>query len=288
MSLATLQTEIGVPFPAPRIVGTALAEYFELDLDPHWPLAGVTFPAFGCDFPVGEAPYDLCSATLVDRTVNIDLPDVDDEDEDADTGACVEFKPFTIPLHAEVSVVRGWSEAQLRDWARRKIELVRSAIVAREVLTGALATSEHSFIGEADTVTGLDTTPAGALGAVENGLAAKLGNGLGMIHVTPGLLTDLLSDAAVFMDGGSWKTANGHTVVADAGYTGGAPSTGTVTAGAPWIYGSGPVGYKTAIEDRGERIVNISRNKLVIVGAEWGVVAFEPCTVVAALVDTTP
>ena len=286
--MADPQVEIRTPFPALRRRGTAVAEYFELDLDPHWPLAGLQFPAFGCDFPVGEAPYDLCTATAVAHTVNIDLPDVDDEDEDADTGACVDFKPFTMWLQTEFTTISGWSPEEHAEWARRKIELVRSAVIAREVMTASLASSDHSFVGEADTVTGIDASPTGALGAVETALGAKIGNGLGLIHVTLGLLTHLAAEGAVMLEGGSWKTANGHTVVADAGYQGGAPSTGTVTVAEPWIYGSGPVGYKSALDDRGGPTIDITRNRVQLVQVEWGIVAFEPCTVVAAKVDMTP
>jgi hypothetical protein len=292
MTIADMVTEVPAPIPMPRTVGTALAEYMAIPgLDPHWMLAGVTFPAFGCDLPAGVAALDPCVVVSAEEAVNIDLPDADDEDEDADTGACVKFTPFQIRAYVEVSTVTGWSQAQLGSFARAKLDLVRSAIVAREVMTGSLTTVGYSFVEEADTVTGIDSSPTGALGAVETALGDKIGNGIGMIHLTQGLLTHLVAEGALLeVAGGGWVTANGHRVVADSGYRGPAPTTGVVTAATPYIYGSGPVMYAT-----GERLVvegwenmQWGRNIVGFSSMETAVVAYEPCTVVAALVDMTP
>jgi hypothetical protein len=144
-------------------------------------------------------------------------------------------------------------------------------------------TANDSLVSVADEVTGLDLTAVGALAAVEEGLAQRIGNGIGMVHMTPGMLTILKGQLE--FDGNEVRTVTGHRVVADAGYAGGAPGAGTVTEGESWIYGSGPVYLETTpVLFNGAIAENyvMSTNTGTIDIQQYGILAFEPCSVVAA------
>ena len=91
---------------------------------------------------------------------------------------------------------------------------------------------------------------------------------------------------------GDWYTATGHLVVADAGYVGPNPADGVVTAGAPYLYGSGPVFFKlypnvTIVGQPWENF-DYTRDNFRVDVEQYGIAFFEPCSVVAAAVDLTP
>jgi hypothetical protein len=272
------------PTVVPRTQATALSTYRPLTGEgvdnngTHW-LNGLSFAPFGCVTPTGFAVDDPCDDTPAESAENLTYPAV---------GDCVTFLPFRIETMVSHPLVVGTSDAEVEKFLRDHAELSRSFILAREVFDSALAPANPSLMDQADIVVGIDDTPVGALSGVEDGLGQKLSGGIGMIHVTPGTLVYLDGEGVLEFDGQNFRTATGHYVVGDAGYTGGAPATGAVTVGAPWIYGSGLVYFKlTGAKDTGApwELFNYTRNVATLNTEEFGIFTFEPCTVVAAQVN---
>lgn len=275
-----IKTPIPAPVVRPRTVSTALSTYIPLDDGvfsdspevKRW-LNGVSFCSAGCAALLGETIEDPCAdGSITALEDNVDL---------ADDDAVVSFDAFVVDARVTAPVTSGPPESQIRALLQMRSALARSVVVAREALTGGLTTNSPSFVSEADTVVGVDGTPVGALAAVEDGLADKLQGGVGMIHVTPGMLTILNSGGGLVFDGEDYRTATGHLVVADAGYTGGAPSTGAVTSGENWIYGSGPVFLKLG-DTRSFETLDWRHNVAVHRMQQYALLVFEPCAVVAA------
>jgi hypothetical protein len=284
MPVTGYRTEIRNPLPQVRTLGVAAATYLPMDFvsvqeRPRWGMHGVQLPTFGCPVPQGFGePDELCDYTVTAREPNVDLNDAD---------GCAEFNPFEVYFQLEHKFVQSYTRDELMTYLRAYAQLHRSRIIAREALTGTLTAAGPSLAGEADAVTGVDSSIKGALAAVEDGLAARIGNGVGMIHLSPGLFTLL---------GGSFdvtdteiRTKTGHLVVVDAGYVGIAPGGGAPTAGEAWIYGSGPVYLEatpTRYNGQDAEAFELTTNTGVIHFEETAVVAFEPCTVVAAMGST--
>lgn len=130
-----------------------------------------------------------------------------------------------------------------RDWlgrARRQLAATESYELAAELWVGRVGSSNRGLArvaGDSDTLTAAAVSPTDALGLIECGLASYLKGQQGMVHVTPQVLTHLVTNGTVERAGAVWTTAMGHIVVADAGYDGSGP--GAVAAGATqWAYGT--------------------------------------------------
>lgn len=285
MAVTGTRIETRTPLPEVRRRATALTTYLPMGWlseqnPPRWVMSGASISTMGCQQLEGNGePDDICDYTVTERDPNLTLPG------DSEPGDCIEFNPFEIYTQLEHKLVQGYSREELRQYMDDYALLHRSRIIAKETMTGYLTAANPSLVSVAETVTGLDTTVLGALAAVEDGLAARIGNGVGMIHLTPGIFT-LLRGSFVF-DDNEVRTITGHRVVADAGYTGGAPSTGTVTSGETWIYGSGPVYLETTMPEwngDGPAGFELTTNTGILDVLQYAVVAFETCPVVAARV----
>jgi hypothetical protein len=243
-------------------------------------LAGVEFTPLLCRALVGSPVPLMCTTGDTPLEPNFFLPGQDDADED---DPCVVFEAFQIDTLLEVPTLSSPGQ-DVSGFMTVHSALARSVILAREAQTGSLTAESPSFVSEAETVTGFDATAVGALAAVEDALAVRLQGGVGMIHITPGMLTILNSGGGLNFDGTSYRTATGHVVVADAGYTNAAPSSGAVVAGRSWIYGSGQVMAKLGevmVESQFDRRINMETHRV----QQYALVMFEPCAVVAAAVD---
>jgi hypothetical protein len=273
-----------------RAVSIATAGYLPAaSAFPEWDtrtdrwLTGVTFAPLGCAALVGVAANDPCDYTTTDPVDSFDLPQGEDEETE-----CVDFLPFRAEFNISYRNVSGLPGEIVRDMLEQKRQLYRSYILAREVYNGALVTANSSLVDSATDVSAGVIAGAGArgaLGAVEGALGDRIGNGEGFIHIPVSLLELVGGDFT--RDGDVYRTRAGHTVIADAGYAGGAPSTGTVTDGRPWIYGSGPVYWdSTGVRDNGEawQRYDYVHNVANLWSDEHFIAVFDPCTVVAAQV----
>lgn len=275
---------VPAPRPLPRPWATALTTYFELDTPEYgvdakgvmrW-MNGVKFVPFGCDKIVGDT-VDPC----VERTTDY-MDGMDAE---------VSFDPFMSEVAVQCSVVT-MDRADLEAYLVAHTEVGRSSILAAQVEHSAYTTTNPSLASEAQVISNADQSLIGALIAVEDALADVLDGGMGMIHMPAGLLSALNAGGGVVrgVDGKPY-TITGHLIVADAGYLGVSPNTNAVANGEVWIYGSGPVFAKYSPNitwgTLNNEVIDFTRDQWNLAVQQVGIAIFEPCSVVAAKVDTS-
>lgn len=149
---------------------------------------------------------------------------------------------------------------------------VRSAAEAIDVtaewqLGHELATGEatgNPSLADATNTTAAD--PVEALGMAEDLAAANLFGRLAFIHVAPSMLTQLTGLTAVYREGRSWRSPNGHLVVASPGYT----VLGAKIHVTPEVFASLSVPETTVGIDR-------SVNQNFAQAEQLGLAAFDPC-----------
>lgn len=242
----------------------------------RWLLSGVTWMAFDCS-NIETTTEDGCTAL---------------EPLDFDRGFGDEIRGQTAfmlwdaircsDLSVEPSV--------LRDRVEMKLTVLASAGMASELMTGAASNATALSTASVDVSLGntAETIRVG-FAKLEAHLASKLHGAIGMIHVPPGVLTLALADGLIFMGAGDvFRTATGHIVIGDAGYTGTAtPPNATAANGSQaWLYASGIVRHAiTDIIGLREAEKNLTeRNIESFYGHRYGIVTFDPCTVGAVKV----
>lgn len=275
-----MNIEVPAPAQLPRPWATALTTYAALGYGAddkgvqRW-LNGVKFMPFGCDKIVGQT-FDPCVARTTDYNDGI--------------GTAVSFDPFLAEVAVECSTLVS-DGPELEAYLLLHSEVSRSSILGAQVEHSAFTTTNPSLASEAQTITNPDQSLMGAIIAVEDALADLLDGGLGMIHMTAGLFVAFSAGGGVRWDVDNRPhTATGHLIVADAGYLGVSPATNAVAAGQKWIYGSGPVfaHYSATFNHAtAPQTVKLSRNIRSVQVEQYGIAIFEPCSVVAAQVDTS-
>lgn len=239
----------------------------------RWLLAGVTWMAFDCS-NIETTTEDGCTA-------------LEPLDFDRGFGDSIEAQQTFMlwdaircsDLSVDASVLRGRVEM--------KLTVLASAGVASELMTGA-ASAGHAFVSDALSLGNTAETLRVGFAKLEAHLASKLHGAVGMIHVPPGVLTLALADSLVMGVNGLFRTATGHIVVGDAGYTGTATPDGATAANSSqaWLYASGIVRHAiTDIQGLREAEENlIERNTESFYGHRYGIVAYDPCAVGAVKV----
>lgn len=282
---AGLEILVPAPRPMPRPWATAITSYSSLADVPgfgadakgvqRW-LNGVKFLPYGCDNIVGEV-FDPC----VERT--------SEYQEGFDE--IVAFQPFLAEVGIQCSVV-GTDRAELEAYLLAMSEAGRSSILGAQVERDAIGTGNPSLASEAQVISNADQSLSGAMLAVEDALADVLDGGVGVIHMTPALLIAYTHGGGVlFGPDQVLRTYTGHVIVADAGYLGVSPVTGDVADGELWVYGSGPVfaQYAGPITFNGlnNEVIDFTRDQWNVKVEQYGIAIFEPCSVVAAKIDTS-
>jgi hypothetical protein len=246
------------PLPAPAV--SLLASAYTPDwADPRLGELG-ELPLTGGGFRI----FDPCDPTLL----------VDSGYGSRSAGLL--YTPFGVDVADSCSTM-GMGTAEVAGRARRRMDLVESAAIARELWTGDLAAlpaggsptdpnvyNPHpSFQRSVAAVGARNLTPAAGpvspnVGAaiLEDALAGLLDGPTGMIHCTRGILG--LLGFGVRREGNLHLTRSDTRVVADAGYPGTGPA-GTVAAGESWMYATAPVSVRRSAvtaADGVERAVN--------------------------------
>lgn len=177
----------------------------------------------------------------------------------------------------------------LEDRARRHIEIVQSFQIAAELWDGDLNLDATSLADvSADTLTGAATTPVDALGMVDWGIGRATMGQQGMVHMTPQILVDLVTNGTLHLEGGLWLTPMGNIVIADAGYSGDGPN-GEIAGATQWIYGTTMIylrlGEIDFVSNKPSEIIDRSVNTIeywVWRAAAW---EWDECAHVAAQVN---
>lgn len=185
-------------------------------------------------------------------------------------------------------------------WARLdyNFDLYLSSAFAAELASGT-ASGGLGLKGDATyvprVVSGSAVPLMTGMAHLEANLADALNGGIGMIHLTPGLLGIARAEGIVEWDDGQYRTATGHVVIGDAGFTGQVTPQGqsAASSGQAWIYSSGRVWYATTRAERldgepGEAATKVRRNEDRPLMEEYGLVAFDPNLLGAARVTVGP
>jgi len=180
-----------------------------------------------------------------------------------------------------------------------RYEQMVSAAVARELLGGtgssgmSLSSEAHAPNGAAF---GVAATPVwNALAILEEEIAENLQGGVGIIHLSPGLLAQAVTSYGLSVNvNGMWETPAGNVLVSDAGYLNPTQPTGQASSSAAtdWVYASGPVWFATTAPGfvgvgaetlNGTLATPWNRNTFAQFLAGYAILVFDPCPVTAVL-----
>ena len=271
---------------APRDRATLLTSIDHLPPDllmegdvPRW-LAGVTFQALGCN-PLTRIESIACGVVPV-KTANT-------------MGDVIGFDSFTIYDAIEGSllctdILRLDSDVEIRMPAMVSEQLANELMAGgARAYNGASPDVNPSFVTSASVVTGGPYLPNEALALLEQGAADLLHGGQATLHLTPRGFSSVNGMDQAENINGRWVTAQGHVVIADAGYDGTEPdaNAGAIMAD-EWWYMSGPVFFAlTQPEPLGmpyER-VDYATNQLTNIYEGYATVVFDPCAILAVPVS---
>lgn len=242
---------------------------------PRW-LAGIQFQQLGCN-PLTRIESLACDPLPEDKSAN-------------ELGEIIAFDSFTI-YDALVGASICTDLERLDDDILIRMPAMVSEQLANELMeggaraySGAEPLVNPSFVTSAAVGYGGPFFPNDALAVLEQAAADTIHGAQATMHLTPrGLSTLNFLDQGEYSDEG-WTTAQGHIVVADAGYTGPEPDANGGIVADEWWYMSGPVGViLTQPEPLGmpfERM-NYATNQLTNIYEGFALVAYDPCAVVA-------
>lgn len=281
------ETALNLPGPDQRVLGVLLESVPEIPVDwfddPERWAFGINYLPWGAD----GVTADASDCEVVYDKQPDEMPDV------------VVQPAFLVYKQLQCSTL-GPSDDTLARRVYEKLTVASSAEFASELETGS-ASGGVGLIGNATYVPSVESGSAVGLdvafAALETHLAAVLHGGRGVIHLTPALLTLALADGLVEFREDSYRTATGHVVLGDAGHLGQEAPQGQSAAGSgqAWVYATGPVFYSVSPIDGvglngdaaadGSSQIYVARNKRRPLGERYGVIAFDPNTIGAALVS---
>lgn len=83
--------------------------------------------------------------------------------------------------------------------------------------------------------------PVAALAVLESAIAGCIPGGVGVIHLTFGVLPYMAANHLLFERDGKFYTPSGQLIIAGAGYPGSGPSNVPATSGETWVFATGPM-----------------------------------------------
>lgn len=281
--------DIDLPLPQPRTRATLLASIDELphtsmadDENERW-LNGDAWVANTLRDPKFGSTLDACGPLDVNGDAQ-GLP--------APPLTAAGFRVFDGITTSTLNAVTG--DALREGLLKRSVNWLSWAF-ARQLATGS-ATGASNNLKAAAAGTPPATVPYGSLATpvynafaiLETHLASKIHNGVGTIHIPPGMLQIAVDCCSLERDGDRYYTQLGNLVVADGGYYSmPAPNGATAAAnGEDWIYATGPVFYRmVAPEIVGGELnqVDIRTNDRTMWIEAYGLVVFDPEVTTAVL-----
>lgn len=225
--------------------------------------AGVTFEPWGCQgFTAVDADYCDFDSDPLDDAFTADAAPVFDAFQVYGTETCTTLDTDIAHLNARLDA--RWSVMVSEQVAAR----LQDELVARSTVASTGPLNSYELVAMAEQI-----------------LATSLHGGVGLLHVSPAMLTVLVSTETVIGSPSTgYTTANGHQVVADPGHTGLPPDGETAPAGTEWAYVTGPVLYGLGApitSDDAQQYLDRDDNQVTgrIIGSS--VVAFDPCAAYA-------
>lgn len=208
--------------PTSPFYGLLVAAETITDGDPRWALGGATWES------------EVVSEDMAGQSGLVAMRDCDAAgNPGAGATSWVRQQSPVLVWTVDKCSTLGSADRDFQGRATRALEAVQSFQIARELWEGNAASAQpdagldtpgSTWFLDPDLLTyatsGSAVSVVAGLSCVEQHLAETLEGQRGMVHVTVGVLTALLAEQAIWRDGTLWRTANGHVVVADAGYTG--------------------------------------------------------------------
>lgn len=277
-----LRFTVSPPPIAARPTGTLLTTIdpttFTVDANSSRWLNGVNFTPVGCD------PLRRIANNCTPDTKTLD--GFDDE---------VSFDAFVIYDGRECSTLSGQN---IQGYVDLRMSAYSSQQIAAELMEGGARVYaggsprvNPSLESAADDLGSTASTLFDGLYLIETALADLLSGGIGIIHVTAGMLTLLAAGGGLQFVNGRYQTPTGHFVIGDAGYLGGAPTAygGGGDADDRWIYGSGIVQWAATeampVGTFQHERLDFTRNIDTVIAERAAIVTFDPCAVVATRVN---
>ena len=273
--------------------------------------AGCDVHAVGCD-SIRWGDSEIC---LADERVRMVLQDGDTAGDEGDPVSPTTDIDHTYPETRFQKAFRfadtlicstlssDWDELERRTGGR--MDLMESEALALQLNRGWATTpiASGEYAGEGDhslqsdtvangsTLTPPTTSIENSMIVLEESLARRLHGGKGLIHVSPGILSNIMGQLGAKVMDGHILTATGHEIVADAGYADmwGPGATAPPAADRRWVYTSGPVWYQTGFDKpyRDDSLIT-TRNEFRSLREKFGLLVYDPCTVAGVLVDLAP
>lgn len=222
-------------------------------------LAGVTLRPWGCSgFVPADADYCDFESDELDDFFDVGTNPVFDAFDIYNTESCSTLDSDISVLNARVETRWGVMVSE-QVAARLNLELAARATVAT---TGPVNTA--ILIAQA-----------------EEQLALTLHGGLGMVHMSPAVLSMVVAEGSVDLRDDQWRTPGGHLVVADAGHTGIEPTGETLLDGTEWVYTTGAVLFglgEPRVPTKATEYLDRDTNTNTARAIGTSVVAFDPCS----------
>lgn len=250
----TLKTAIELPSPT-RVGGGLLSAARPL---PNGWERGVLFNGSTC---LGPASWPYCLPE--------ESPAPSPGEKQLDTASdLAEFEPTGIYQGVECTT---FSQSRAATLATEALDVTAEYQLGLELATGVetnnpnLSTATPTSVGDV----------VAALASIEDQVAGALFGRLAYIHVSPGMLTELVATDLVYREGRTWRSPMGHTVVASPGY---------VTLG-DTIHATAEVFASLSVP---ETRVDVDRsiNQSVAYAEQIGLAAFDPCFNIAVEVTS--
>jgi len=221
-----------------------------------------------------------------------------DEFDTGDRPSSADGDPFVVFAGDECSTF-GY---QARDWvgrATRQLAATRSFQIAQEVWLGDVASGGGNLPltdPAGITVSSSPMSARKALACLERAIGECCQGCIGLIHMSPQVLTELAGlGNSIHLEGTSWVTPNGHVIIPDAGYDGSAPEGIAADPDSQWIYGTSMMGLRAsevvvnppsvdAAMAQMDRTVNTAR----VFAAQVVAVQWDQCCLFAAEVAVPP
>lgn len=195
-------------------------------------------------------------------------------------------RAFTISVADGPATLFSRRPDELGDRVAGLADAVTSPAIASEFWAGAIATAASLPIATAangwdgeprlkataaiDLNSGGALSPARAVGVLEEWALARIGTGLGCIHVPPRAVSSLNGPLALRRVGDLLLTALDTRVVADAGYPGTSPAGAAAAAGEAWLYATArPVIYRTPLTVVNDPQLTVNRSINQATATAW-------------------
>jgi hypothetical protein len=290
-----LNMEVPIRLPAPTLRSGGLFVDVAVPIDTVLGArdrigSGVVHVPWGCEpMFAGNAEICMMSGELVESVEDgIDTGATDLEPKSAAIREYPErviHPPFKIVDGLECSVLSlphlsTPTEPSMGDRLRSRMSLQISKMMMAELVSGQVS-GGPSLLSEATTLTAASSMAVAAV-RIETWLASVLHNGVGVVVLPVGQLA--AAETIGWVNPSTLRTASGHFVIADAGFTGDPADPTSAEPGSFEVFGMSVPGQRYSDPKilevaSGSSHVDITDDMVAMINEAYAQIAFEPCSV---------